>query len=36
VDGRDDSGRVLASGSYFYTLDLNGDVIEKGKAVILK
>jgi len=35
-DGRDNSGQVLSSGTYFYSLSLDGQVLDKGKAVILK
>ena len=30
------SGQVLPSGTYFYSLSLDGQVLDKGKAVILK
>jgi len=35
-DGRDNTGQVLPSGTYFYSLSLDGQVLDKGKAVILK
>jgi hypothetical protein len=35
-DGRDNAGQVLASGTYFYSLSLDGQVLDKGKGVILK
>jgi len=35
-DGRDNSGQALSSGTYFYSLSLDGQVLDKGKAVMLK
>jgi hypothetical protein len=35
-DGRDNAGQILASGTYFYSLSIDGQVLDKGKAVILK
>jgi hypothetical protein len=35
-DGRDDSGHQLPSGSYFYELSIDGQVLDKGKGVLLK
>ena len=36
-DGRDDSGRSLASGAYFYRMSVNGQsVAAPGKLVLLK
>jgi hypothetical protein len=35
-NGLDNSGQALSSGTYFYSLSLDGQVLGKGKAVILK
>jgi hypothetical protein len=35
-DGRDNSDQVLSSGTYLYRLTLDGQVLDKGKAIILK
>lgn len=35
-DGRDNSGEHLASGTYFYALLVNGQMVESEKAVILR
>jgi hypothetical protein len=35
-DGRDGGGQVLPSGTYFYSLSLDGQVLAKGRAVLLK
>ena len=35
-DGRDNEGQGLASGTYFYSLTLDGQILDKGKAVLLK
>jgi hypothetical protein len=35
-DGRDSRGQILPSGTYFYSLILDGRTLDKGKAVILK
>ncbi|MFN0149199.1 MAG: FlgD immunoglobulin-like domain containing protein [bacterium] len=35
-DGQDDSGRALASGTYFYQLRVNGQSVGSQKAVILR
>ncbi len=35
-DGRDESGRLLASGTYFYELVVDGHVVETRQAVMLK
>jgi hypothetical protein len=35
-DGRDDRGNRLASGVYFYSLVIDGQVVAAKKAVMLK
>jgi hypothetical protein len=35
-DGRDNAGQTLPSGTYFYSLTVNGQTLDTGKAVMLK
>jgi flagellar hook assembly protein FlgD len=35
-DGRDNAGQTVPSGQYFYTLSLDGKVLDNSKAVILR
>ena len=35
-DGRDDKGRTVASGTYYYSMSIDGVQVATNKAVLLK